>query len=934
MNLNIFKTGNATVFWTFLILLFVYNNPVLAQDDKSVDERLYYIKAIKNYDLNNNWSEGKKILDEGLKKFPHDSDLKMFLGKFYLARKEYDLARFQLVKSLEHNANNTGAKELLVNVEIESKRYSSAICYINELLEANPYEKRLWIKKIETYRLEGNHIEANRLLTRINQIYPDDKDIKNAYLHYVEQEIVTKKNKGEIGEVINLASILIEKDPRNEDFYLELINDYLKAGDYEKALVYTERGLYNLPLSIVLIDKKIDILASLNRYDEVLGFIQIKIKEGQNSVYLEKRYDYFLEETAQFRRKSDVYTLYKTLFDRNPGNQEAFNYIVQNAPINGFYEDALEVIKKVKSIKGETKELLIKEQSVFEKMGSQTKADQLTVKLYQLYPEDSDIKYKYIQYRLIQAKSLMADELYDKALNHWKFISEHGNEEQTATALIAIYNCSYHLGKLNDALSVLEQLILQYPDELDWCLKKADIYVKQKKHLQALEEYERILNLSEEWEKDRILGGYEELATIYAKELLEESLLPDALKLIEQWLVINPKSEQGKRYAINILARMNDYNAVMKYALSGLENKPEDIYFQIKLAEAYNMQKEHKKSLDILVPEIIKNPYHKELIGAYCQSSEDYARQLTKESKYEESLTILGSALVYDSDNKSLKYLKGINFEKMNMNDSAYYYQSFYEPDILEKNDFMSHLKFLKSKAYKNQVGFAYLRSQFDEKDRILSISTLQYARLGINNTYTGAINYTGREEGKGIQAQMEWEHKVKSNIRTRVDASVSNKVFAKFIANGSVYKLFKKEWEAEAGLGYRRMADDKNMFNTVIGAAKQIDPWWLNARLNTLRLDSKWYYSVSAQARYYFLNPKSYLTAMASIGSAPDVDIIDNQLYNVLSVTNSMVGFGFQHLISDVFSAGILGNCYNYQDSDNHYQNLYNLYFQLHVRF
>lgn len=934
MKLNVFDTTNRVFLWALSMLLLVNINQVSAQEDMSSDDRAYFSTTIRKHYQNKNWSEGKKILDKGLEKYPHDSDLKMLLGKFYFERKEYDLARFHLLKSLVYNVGNVGSKQLLVNVEIESKRYSSAICYINELLEVNPYDKELWIKKIETHRLEGNDIEAARLLKRIHQIYPDDKDVKSAYLYYVEQELVSKKNSGGISDAIRLATIMVEKDPGNESYYIELINNYIKAGDTEKALSYSDRGLYNLPGSMALIDKKIGILSSLNKYDEILTFIQMKIKEGQNKVYLEKQYDYFLEETAHYRRRSDLYTLYQTLFERNPRNEEAFNYIVGNAATKGLYDDALDAIKKVKSIQGETKDVLLKEQLVFQQMGAQSKADQLTIRLYQLYPEDSEVKYKYIQYRLLQAKSLMAEELYDKALNHWKFVAEYGNQDQAATAMPSVYNCLYHLGKFNDALLVLDQLILEYPDESEWNLKKAVIFGKQKKYFQALDEYKKIFNITEEWDKEWILGGYEELATVYTKELIEASLLSDAMRLIEQWLEFNPKSEQGTRYAINVSSQMKDYDGVMKYALLGLDNNPEVAYYQIKQAEAYNIQKKHRKSLDILVPEVIKNPYDKELIGAHSQASEDYARQLTAESKYEESLAILSSALLHDSNNKALKYLKGINYEKMSVSDSAYYYQSFYEPGVLEIKEFTNHLKFLKSKTYKNQVGFAYLRSDFDQKDQISTISTVQYTRFGVKDTYTGVLNYTGREDGKGIQAQLEWNRKVKADIQTRVDASVSTKIFAKFITNGSIYKSFKNDWEAELGIGYRIMANDDNMANVVIGITKQADPWWLNARLNTLMLDGKWYYNASSQARFYFLNPRSYLTAMASIGSAPDVDVIDNQLYNGFSVTNSMVGLGVQHLISDVFSAGVLGTCYNYQDYDKHYQNLYNLHLQLYVRF
>lgn len=930
---------NLTTLFSLLIFFLLFQGSaavsyVAAQGEIHLDDRDNYAKKAKNHFQSGNWSEGKKAVDEGLKLYPKDSDLHMLLGRYHHEQKNYDAARQSLIQSLKYNKNNVEAKQILVNVETETQRYSSAICYINELLEVNPYWKGLWRKKIDVYRLQGNQVEANRLLKRISQIYPDDKSIKDAYLHYVEQEAIAKKSEGKMNEAISLGSDLIEKDPNNEDFYLELINNYLKVGDYEKALNNAERGLYNLPKSVNLVNKKLDILSAQNRYDEILTYLQQKINEGVGTGQLESRYSYFLEEAARNSRKRDPYTLYKTLFDRNPRNEEAFNYVVSTAAANGLYEDAIEAIKTVKGIKGETKELLSKEQMVYERMGEQSKVNQIRVRLYQLYPEDEDVKYQYTLYRLQQAKADMADGLYDKAINHWRFIAEFGDEEQRKAALISIYNCSFQQSLFAEAHNVLDMLKQNYPDELEWGAKKASVYGKEGKYREALTEYEQVISKTDPLDKERILIGYDELATVYTKQLIEGYLFKDALPLIDRWLRVNPQSDMAIRYGINVSAQMKDYDLMMKYASLGLRYKPEDTFFKMKLGEAHNIQKDHKQSLEILTAEIEKNPYHKELIGTHSQSYEDYARELIKELKYDESLKVLNNALRYDPDNKSLKYWKGVTFEKLNMNDSAYYYQSFYDPSIMELKDFKGHLDYLKNKTYKNKVTINYLRSRFGDIDQITSIATLEYFRFETKDTYAGRVNYTGRDEGKGIQGQAEWNRHWKPDISTRADIALANRYFSKFALNASVYKAFKYDWEAELGAGFKRMADKNNLVNVVAGLSKSLDSWWLNARFNSIILDSDYYYSLSAQGRFYLNNPRNYITGMFSVGSAPDVDIIDNQLYNGFSVTNSMVGAGVYHLISNTLTAGVLCTWYNYEDFTDHYRNLYNLYFQLHVNF
>lgn len=934
---NILQTGIA-----FFTLLLASIHTVSAQGEIRLDDRDNYAKIAMDHYQKGEWEAGKKVADEGIAKYPKDSDLRMLLGRYYYEQQRYDEARFELMESLKYNKNNVGTKQILVNVEMATERYSSAICYINELLEVNPYWKELWRKKIDVYRLQGNNVEANRLLKRISQIYPDDVNIRTAYLHYTEEEAKAKKDEGKIEEAINLTTNLVEEDPKNEDYYIQLINNFLKAGDYEKALNNVEKGLFNLPASIKLIDKKADILGEQHRYDEVLTFLQLKMRDTSNSAHLQRRYNYFLEEAARHQRNSDPYTLYRKLYERNPQNEEAFNYIVSNAISRGFYEDAIEVIEKAKTLKGDTKELLVKEKHIYELMGAQSKADKIMIALYQRFPEDADIVSEYVSYRFRQAKDNMSDGLYDKAMNHWMFIAEFGDEEQQKLALSSIYNCSYQLGKFNEALNVLNRLIDEYPDELEWGLKRAVIYGKQKEYMQALREYKRVIDLADPFDVQRMLNGYDELATEYTKQLIEEYQLKEAMSVIDHWLMVNPKSEMCIRYAVNISAQMKDYEGMAKYASLGLEYRPEDTFCQMKLAEAYNLQKQHEPSVNILSVEIAKNPYHQGLINANSQSKEDYARELLKDMKYEEGLAMLDSALVFDPENKSLKYWKGVAYEKLKIMDSAYYYQSFYEPSLLEFRDFEKHLKALKSRTFKNEIGIFHLRGRYSDLDVLSTVSTVEYSRFEENDTYIGRINYTGRQGGKGLQAQAEWGRNWKPDIRTQIDAAVSNKFFASFMANASIFKTFKSDWEAQLGVGYRNLYEnDDNMLNLVAGIAKEFDPWWLNARFNSLLIGGEYYYNILAQARFNILTPKSYLSVMGSVGSAPDIDAIDNRLYDGFSVTNSMVGIGMHHMITERLSAGIIGNIYNYEDKsynftegNGKYRNFHNIYIQLHARF
>jgi tetratricopeptide (TPR) repeat protein len=112
--------------------------PIYAQRAGTTVERNEDAREINELYEQGKWEEGKTIAEASLKKNPKDADMRMLVGKYYIHRRQFEKARYELVKSLEYAPANVESKHMLVTVETETQRYSSAICYINELLEVNP----------------------------------------------------------------------------------------------------------------------------------------------------------------------------------------------------------------------------------------------------------------------------------------------------------------------------------------------------------------------------------------------------------------------------------------------------------------------------------------------------------------------------------------------------------------------------------------------------------------------------------------------------------------------------------------------------------------------------------------------------------------------------------------------------------------------------
>ncbi|PWH85419.1 hypothetical protein DIT68_09175 [Brumimicrobium oceani] len=919
-----------------MIVLFCHQFS-FAQTEINLDGRDSYIeKAMTQFDRGN-WDEGKKTVDLGLKRYPFDSDLKMLSGKYHHHKGQNEKARYDLVKALQINPDNVDAKQILVNVELETERYSSAICYVNELLEVNPYWRGLWRKKIELYKLQGNFVEANRLQERISQIYPDDKKLKEDYIYAMELDAAAKRKEGDIDGAIEISKKLLKENPEKVENYILMANDYLKAGDLNTALSYLDRGLNSFPENSELINKKAGVLAQQKKYDELLPFLQ---KKGYA-----QQYSYYLMEAARYSKNQQTHILYGKIFEENPGNEEAFDNIYNYTVAVQQYDEALRLIKVQRRVNGDSKELYLKELAVYEMMGNDSKSIALTKRLFERYPNDYDVQNAYVKVIFEEAKYKMSEKRYAEAIDDWYKVIQYGDEDYVYVARNSIFNAHVELGEYLDALNVLNELIANDKDNKDFYLKRADLYYRQKNFNMALSAYENILDQTEGNQRNRFLSGYGNLSTLIIKDLVEVFRYDQALQYAERWLEQDPKNELALRYAINLSYQTNSLEKAYLYAESGNRAHPNSTFFIVKMAEITAENPENYEEVyNLLLEKVSADPYNQDLINAYAQITEDYSHQLIRGERSPDAIENLDNALRYAPNNNTLKYTKGIAYEKIKNYDSAYYYQSFYVPSPQEEKQFNHYLYYLYYKSLDNEIGLHHLRSRPGDIDVINPISAISYSHIDNNNTYSGRINYAGRPPGKGYQIQAAWMREWNYKTTTLIDAAWANQFFPTISINASIFRDITKlkEVNLELGIGYRILdtvssnanLGNRNMFNFVVGATKVIDDFRINARLNNFILDGRYLYNLTVNGRYTLWSPKHYVTAMAGVGSSPDVELLDYQVYDGFSALNTMVGAGFTYMFAKNVSFGVLGTWYNYRNNDGIYRNHHNIFLNLNVAF
>lgn len=954
-----------------------------------------YAKAVQAHFSKNQWKEGKTILDEAIGLYSTASDLQWLMGKYWYQFKDYNKARYHLIKSIKSNYNNVNAKQLLINVEDETKNYSSAICYVNELLEVNPYWRGLWRRKIDLYRKSGNEIEADRLLKRINQIYPDDSLINRYYINSIEEDYLRHKKAGHKKQAMELLSELIEKSPTDENYFSDLANFYLQEGDKEQSLKIASKGVAAFPRSSILISKKVGLLTELGRHQEALLFLKEQQKKEGNNPQLSRLYNDMFLETARLQRQQDPYVLYGMAYSKGQKNKEVIEYLVTTAINRRNNEEAIEYIKEARRIFGNSKWVLYNEYLLYRNMNRENQAFGIIKRLSEEYPNDQDITYTFCQMQMERAAYLMSLGNFAEALPYAKAVAASQiDAELSKSSRERLITCYSSLKKYPEALTVLEELANLFPDTENIIGKKADLLDKMGKTTEALQLYTSAIENTQGDTRLLYLIGFEEIAIPYIKSCIDSGATGLAYATSTQLVNMNPGNDLALRYAINSSGAMGQYDNFRKYTEQGLSFYPEEPFYKIKQATIYNIDKDHQSAINILRPVLTRFPGNKELVDAFSESAECRALELLKKKETRDAMIVVDTALQVNPISKSLKYTKGLIFEANKQADSAYYYQKFYEPSIEEQYWYKKHLMGLKNETLNNRIGMQYLQSRHGDIDQIRSIASLEYTHMQTKNDYTFRMNYSGRdgetkfstsnEEGApggiGLQLQGEWEHRFNNKWTATLNAAYGTKYFPQLAGNFSIARAFRSDWEINLHFGYRKTesyekiyafnsnAVDQetgakgvweterwnkkyfNLFLAGIGVSKSLDQMWFNGKMDCFQMQSNLYYNASFETRFFLFGDKrSYVSGLMGFGTAPESSIIDFAMPGSFDNLNTTVGLGGTYLITPNLAAGLLGtwltyynqtsirqgNETNYNDIvKTKYKNLYNIYVQLYIFF
>ncbi|MFY9242664.1 MAG: YaiO family outer membrane beta-barrel protein [Polaribacter sp.] len=925
-----------------LIVIILSQLKIYAQVYESSD--LYFEEAKKDI-AEQNFAKAAKMSYRGLKLSPSDLDLKTLLGKANMQMGRYDTARYVLKQVYEKRKKDIDVLGFLVTIEQTTKRYSDAICFVNELLEITPYSRGWWRRKILIYKEMGNFEEAERSLKRLYQIYPEDTEIQNDYNYIMLEDGVDAVKNKRYDDANEVYKTVIDNDPTNKQAYIGIIRNELLKGNSEYALQYTERALLELPLDRELIEKKIGLLEGLGRHEQAIIYIKTKVDRAQFPDIHTKTLTYLMQQSASFNEYNDSYEINKKLAETG-GGSEAQTYVINNALGKGYDVDAEYFLKKGIKRSPNNKNLLVQLKELYRPIKDKDRFEREVIILHEKYPDDFDITFDYNLVMYNRAKEYTEERQFDKALKIFQDLVTF--PDFTKEAEQQIFGILLEQGKLDEAEEQIDKLISIDSDNPENLVKKSTLYQKK-------EMFDDALEITRSLEQNYPLESiYPELYVSqiedYATYLMREQRYKDVLPVIEEGLARENNNKRLLELAINASSAIPDYEKGINYSRSGLSFYPNNKDFKLKLSNLLAQNKQYDEAIAALdslktiykYDRKVKNSlaevlwfraknyedegFVDEAIEDYNASdtlnpAENYSLQrmvnlyITEKSN-DEALEVINEKLEKNPNDNFLKYKKGLVFELMKEYDSAYYYQKFREiTDPYEKNQWNQTLEILRAAKLKNNLAATYTKASSDSLPFSTSLASLSYNhKYDEKNTFGAEVNYAARRSGVGLQGGLNYSRIFTPTLYADVGVLFGTQFFPKFIIYGNAYKGFKNGYEGQVGLRFARLQNDINFMSLILGGSKQWEDIWLNSKLTLMRDDQFNYFNFMVQSRINVNARKDYVSFIVSFGSAPFNDQLPEGAAAFLDFSNVLVGAGYGYNISPKTALIINGSWINFK--------------------
>lgn len=347
-------------------------------------------------------------------------------GRQYYQQRNYDKARYHLLRAVREDPDNQEALLMLVHIEDSTRHYATAIVHVNELLALNPYNEHHWLTKINLYRKQHNDVEADRLLERICNIYPENTDLKRRLDGRREEVALEQYRKqrtaGDVEGQIETLRQLIRQGQANGSmsrselgqYYTTLTSLLERQGRTSEALDVAQVGLTLQPGNLTLIRKRVAILTDQGRTKEAYTFVSQAARRNPSATLTTMLRD-LDEQLLAEARMNDAYSIQARRWERDR-DTVALRTLISTAITRGYNDDALIYLTEARALWGDTPRLLYQTYTVRQRMGQTGQALALLKQIHTLEPDNEEVSDLLAADALRGMTDLIADLRYADAL--------------------------------------------------------------------------------------------------------------------------------------------------------------------------------------------------------------------------------------------------------------------------------------------------------------------------------------------------------------------------------------------------------------------------------------------------------------------------------------------------------------------------------------
>jgi len=959
------STPKLVLLLLFTFVCFKSNGQWLKKSGSSDD---LYKEAKKEID-EKHYQKAINLCHEAIDISPTNLDIHLLLGRAYGLAGKVDSARTELNYVIQKNPRYRDAYIYLVNIEAVACNYLQALEYADMGLKYYPNDRDLLLKKLDIYSKEGDWIESSKLADYLFERYSTDSYIRSVYLDYKLTLARQYAHRGYLEISKRAYEAVLEQDPLNQEALQAVFSLDVRSGNYESSLSFTNRALQSSPNSYEFLMKKVSILEDMSRYVEACAVAEKLLKLYPSNSEVQKLVIYMHMEAGRYYMNTDPYLQFQEVLDREPGNIDALNYLINIAFSRGLLVDALQWVNIALKRYPNNGELISKKLGLLEDLKRYDQASRLAESIYKSSPTAANRQH-FLDLTTLAAKQYINQNDFDSAtiaLNSVLFY-DHAN----MAAINYLINTYTQEKRYDEALHTIDEALTYYPGDEQLLYKKAAT-------LEAYQHYAEASVITKELlskypDSKQYLVSFVEQSLAASRQSMQYDDYYGTVAILEEVLEKQPDNMDALNYMINIQAANKHFDSAIAYCDQALNYYPNDKDLLLKKSSIYADGQNYLAATEISGGLYADYPYNIRYRNAYKDQLAAAGQQYLINNDQDSALIEFNRALeVAPNDTVPLFYtisllitrgdydtalaliqrgrhlypntpfflLKRAQIYEVQRN----WEEAWHSADTLVKlTPFdianIQYSEFLYSHFLKNEVGFLYLHTKIIDTatTNVYGVAAVQYSRKFNRGTITARVDYAGRPSGIGFMFEGEGYYNFNPKWYAYGIAgwSPDGRIFPTDHFGLSLFHSFKHGWDAEIG-GRSLDADSGIIFSGVASVSREMKEFYVNLRGYLINLTNNSYlqgypyhvqnyYSTILTTRFYVENRASFFSAIMGYGTAPDDFSLNYELSNILQYPTISAGMGFSKQFHYKTTVSLFCTWYNMRLATNAYQNQYDI--------